>query len=342
MSEKSKIEWCDSTFNPWIGCTKVSPGCDHCYAERHMAQRLGRVQWGAGKPRHRTSAAYWRQPVRWNARADVFRECGACGWRGDLAVRDDPVAFACPSCDVTDWRPARRRVFCASLADVFDNEVPAEWRRDLLNLIADTPNLDWLVLTKRIGNAQRMLNEYIASDGHPGETWDGAWPNLWLGVTVVNQREAERDIPVLLKTPAAVRFLSCEPLLGPVGVERWLRPRQVGNPDGYGGDHAPGWTTDSRTIHWVIAGGESGPGARPTNPDWVESLRDQCAAARVPFFFKQWGEWAPNCLCDTASAHPTIRRPEPGKPGVMFRCGKHRAGREIHDRKFSETPNGRP
>lgn len=167
MSEKSKIEWCDSTFNPWIGCTKVSPGCDHCYAERHMAQRLGRVQWGAGKPRHRTSAAYWRQPVRWNARADVFRECGACGWRGDLAVRDDPVAFACPSCDVTDWRPARRRVFCASLADVFDNEVPAEWRRDLLNLIADTPNLDWLVLTKRIGNAQRMLTRMEETDRWP-------------------------------------------------------------------------------------------------------------------------------------------------------------------------------
>ena len=127
MSEQTNIEWADSTFNPWIGCTKVSPACDHCYAERLDGRGIfGGAHWGAGVPRKRTSAANWWKPVQWNDRADAFRECAACGWRGDLALRDDPVAFACPSCDRTDWRQARRRVFCASLADWLDKDVPHE------------------------------------------------------------------------------------------------------------------------------------------------------------------------------------------------------------------------
>lgn len=149
MSANTKIEWADHTFNPWIGCTKVGPGCDHCYAEADFDKRRHVVHWGPGQPRKRTSQSTWAQPLRWNAMADVFRECASCGWRGHLALRDEPLAFACPSCDATDWMPARRRVFCASLADVFDNEVPEQWRDDLFTLIERTPNLDWLRYNRR-------------------------------------------------------------------------------------------------------------------------------------------------------------------------------------------------
>ena len=284
------IPWADSTFNPWIGCTKISQGCDHCYAERRMDRRLGRVLWGAGKPRRRTSANYWRQPVRWNARADVFRECVACGWRGDLAERDDPTAFACPSCGVTDWKSARRRVCCASLADVFDDEAPAEWRQDLLNLIADTPNLDWAVLTRRIGNARAMLDDCSGGNGQPSETWGGAWPNLWLGVAVCNQMEFQRDVPTLLQTPAAVRFISAEPLLEPIDMDCVPRPSmwpEVTDDICHGIN--PLRYLSGPQIDWVIAGGEFGPGARSAHPDWFRSIRDECAAMRVPFFLNQLG-----------------------------------------------------
>lgn len=324
MTERTAIEWCDSTFNPWIGCTKISPACDHCYAEAQMRTRLGRVEWGDGKPRSRTSAAYWRHPLQWNKRADTFRQCGACGWRGDIIVRAEPIPMPCPECGAVDHRPARRRVFCASLADVFDNEADPEWRADLFELIAATPNLDWLLLTKRIGNVAAMVAE--AFDAVKRRFWIGQeymrlahrdvtspeWtdpalpPNVWLGATVVNQQEADRDIPKLLAVRAAKRFLSIEPMLGPVQLwPCWLR---IGC--GFGGDHDPARTHcfpcgagkgydskrcawPSQRIDWIICGGESGPHARPMHPDWVRSMRDQCAAAGVPFLFKQWGEWAP-------------------------------------------------
>lgn len=253
MSETTKIEWCDSTFSPWIGCTKVSPACDHCYAERSGPARTMSIAWGAKAQRHRTTPGNWALPLRWNAQADAFEaEHGR-----------------------------RRRVFCASLADVFDNEVPVEWRADLWRLIRETPRLDWLLLTKRIGNAMGML-------------YDAEEPlqNVWLGATVCNQAEADRDIPKLLATPAPVRFLSMEALLGPVD----LRVHFAGHCPVH--DFAGGFCIQRdhpgvQHLHWVIAGGESGPHARPMHPDWVRSLRDQCAAAGVPFLFKQWGEWAP-------------------------------------------------
>ncbi|QGA37539.1 DUF5131 family protein [Burkholderia glumae] len=273
MSENSKIEWTDHTFNPWVGCTKVSPGCDNCYAEAMMDTRLRRVTWGAGQLRARTSAANWREPVRWNARHQQF--------------------FAAHG--------RRQRVFCASLADVFDNAVPAIWRRDLGALIESTPNLDWQLLTKRIGNAAAML-----VDMFPG----GMPDHVSLGATVVNQAEADRDIEKLLMTPARRRFLSMEPLLGPVDLQAWFDPtggccmREMQSCENCPSDapwiHGP--TTEyaedgtgyrSPEIDWVIAGGESGPGARPAHPDWFRSLRDQCATAGVPFLFKQHGEWAP-------------------------------------------------
>jgi len=201
--------------------------------------------------RHRTSEANWRQPLKWD------REAGAAG--------------------------IRKRVFCASLADVFDNAVPDQWRRDLFELIARTQNLDWLLLTKRIGNARRMmvdaLEQTIRSDAPL------SWRNVWLGATVVNQEEADRDIPKLLSTPAGVRFLSIEPMLGPIDLTAIRRTEAAGFMRPLDGRWA--------TINWVIVGGESGPHARPMHPRWVRSIRNQCAAADVPFLFKQWGQYLP-------------------------------------------------
>lgn len=241
MGETTGIEWCDHTFNPWIGCTKVSPGCAHCYAETLMDKRLGRVAWGPSAERKRTSPANWKLPVRWNKAAN-----GAA---------------------------RRPRVFCASLADVFDPVVPRSWRAELMTLIDDTPNLDWLLLTKRPELVQELLRD--ASNG--GIDDFRHMPNVWLGTTVEdNARGAER-IPHLLSIEARVRFLSCEPMLEHIGLDVLC----FNGADSFGA--MPG-------IHWVIAGGESGPSARPMHPDWARSLRDQCAAAGVPFLFKQWGE----------------------------------------------------
>lgn len=288
MADKTKIEWTDSTFNPWIGCTKVSPGCDHCYAERQDARGIyGELHWGPGVPRKRTSAANWRKPLRWNS--ETFVQCGHCGWRGDLVTVIN--SGACPSCGtVDDYRVARRRVFCASLADVFDNAVPAEWRRDLFDLIRATPHLDWLLVTKRIGNVGRMIPD----------CWSVALPpNVWLGITVTDQAEADRDIPKLLAVKTlGVRFLSIEPMLGPVDLAPAYLPcpnaeSVIMDPDtgareccsrcDYTG------LGDEIGIDWVIVGGESGPHARPMHPDWARSLRDQCATAGAQFMMKQMG-----------------------------------------------------
>lgn len=260
MSENTKIEWADHTFNPWEGCQKVGPGCDHCYAETRNARFAGgtAVNWGPSAPRRRTSATNWRKPLAWNAAAADF-----------MAAHG-----------------RRQHVFCASLADVFDNEVDPAWRRDLFDLIELTPNLDWLLLTKRIGNVARMVRETRTGD------WLLGRRNVLLGATVVNQEEADRDIPKLLAVPARRRFLSMEPLLGAVDLRlrRAARDDDRQDMDSYC-SHIT--TAAGAGIHWVIAGGESGPGARPMHPDWVRDLRDQCAAAGVPFLFKQWGEWAP-------------------------------------------------
>lgn len=264
MSANTNIEWCDHTFNPWIGCTKVGPGCDHCYAETLMDHRMHKVQWGPKGERVRTSSKNWNDPVRWNAQADAF----------------------------TAQHGRRQRVFCASLADVFDNAVPVQWRRDLFDLIATTPNLDWLLLTKRIGSARSLYAGAYLDSARP-------WPaHIWLGATITSQEEADRDIPKLLAVPARGRFLSMEPLLGPVdltelqppGIERvWLDSLR-GRAAPLGGSQP---SSPTARIDWVIAGGESGPGARPMHPGWARDLRDQCAAAGVPFLFKQWGEWTP-------------------------------------------------
>ena len=248
MGAQSKIEWTDHTFSPWVGCTKIGPGCDHCYAEG-WAKRSGLVTWGA--ERRRTSAAYWRQPAKWDAEA-----------------RRDGV---------------RRRVFCASLADVFDNDVPEEWRADLFGVIKRTPHLDWLLLTKRIGNVWRLTQRAMWNSGsHPG-MHHSLPANVWLGATVVNQEEADRDIPKLLDAPARVRFLSCEPLLGPVDLEE-VPVGMFGPLRPYGGCSAR-----NPRIDWIIVGGESGPGARPFTLGWGKDIVRQCQEAHVPVFVKQVG-----------------------------------------------------
>lgn len=314
MTDRTRIEWCDSTFNPWTGCTKISPACDHCYAEA-LSKRAPKsiAPWGSGEPRRRTSPANWRKPLAWDAQA--FAECSECGWRGEHRATLAGVAKAsngiCPGCGALESTiPARRRVFCASLADVFDNEVDPRWRHGLFDLIAATPNLDWLLLTKRIGNAISMLTEQErrAAARYRESPYLSAWldgfpRNVWLGATICNQDEADRDIPKLLAVPARLRFLSIEPMLGPINLDRihecgvdegchWDRWESCISGrafDPWSDGETDGWPK----VDWVIAGGESGPHARPSHPDWFRSLRDQCAAASVPFLFKQWGEFAP-------------------------------------------------
>jgi protein gp37 len=259
MGENSSISWCDNTWNPWVGCTKVSPACDHCYAETY-GKRFG-IGWGPHAARRRTAESTWKHPLAWNRKAE--RE------------------------------GSRLRVFCASLADVFDNQVDASWRADLFALIQATPHLDWLLLTKRPQNIAKMLPD----------DWGAGYPNVWLGTTVENQVEADRRIPHLLGVPAAKRFLSCEPLLGPVDLLPWLPPVHH-HPDNEPCPELDALVAVARAelrrrhpeagaLDWVITGGESGKDARPSHPDWFRSLRDQCAAAGVAFHMKQWGEWTP-------------------------------------------------
>lgn len=225
------------------------------------------MNWGPGAPRRRTSTANWRKPLQWNAAHAAFASVHG----------------------------RRQRVFCASLADVFDNEVSIGWFIDMLNVWRQTPNLDKLVLTKRIGNATKRLcdafNTLMLRDDcadNPLVPWLATWiagnapADIWLGATVVNQVEADRDIPKLLRTPAKTRFLSMEPLLGHVDVFSTLTGELLHSS---GNDYAPG------SLDWIIVGGESGGGARPMHPAWPRSLRDQCTAAGVPFLFKQWGHW---------------------------------------------------
>jgi len=334
MAANSKIEWTHHTFNPWIGCTKVGPGCDHGYAEALMDTRYGRVNWGAGNPRSRTSEANWRKPLAWNKRCEK------------LGIRE--------------------RVFCASLADVFDNEAPQEWREDLWDLIRATPNLDWLLLTKRIGNAPSMLPMVRI-------------PNVWIGATVVNQQEAERDIPKLLILNAAVLFLSMEPLLGPVNLAglrcAYFRGQQLGAPivalkfgETFPLDAAPAGYFDAlrgrslarvepdegladigeqhSKIDWVIVGGESGPGARPMHPQWARNVRDQCLAAGVPFLFKQHGEWIGEEDLDSAA----LMAPQQSDPNDhlhrhdfpdgtrVWKAGKKAAGRTLDWQTWDQVP----
>lgn len=228
MAENTKIEWADHTFNPWMGCTKVSPACDNCYAENLMDTRYGRVRWGAGEDRVRTSKANWGKPRQWN------RAAAAAG--------------------------TRPFVFCASLADVFDNEVDELWRAQLFELIAETPHLVWLLLTKRIGNVRKMTDPLKGCRILP--------PNAAIGATMANQDEYDRDAPKLAEVKIFAdplfTFGSFEPLLGPVIL----------------GEEAP---------DWIIVGGESGHNARDMPAEWARSMLKQSEFLGRIFNFKQNG-----------------------------------------------------
>jgi protein gp37 len=368
MAENTKIEWATHTFNPWMGCTKVSPACKNCYAERNFDHRLKQVQWGPSGTRVLTSNENWAKPLKWNREA---KEKGV-----------------------------RHRVFCASLADVFEDWkgpivnskgergvvtcADSVWftngpvsncrdltmddvRTQLFALIDATPNLDWLLLTKRPENIRRMWVD-VFCDNHiceaskstgifcPHDSCDlddgvraAGRSNVWLGTTVEDQENANKRIHHLLgcRDLARVLFLSCEPLLGGLEIEPFLSLDAT--------ECCPGCDEigcNCGAIDWVIAGGESGPEARPTDPEWFRSLRDQCQTAGVPFHFKQWGEWVPsdhdsvkmsdNEVCpwnDKPRSDVIDTKQRDNSNTVMCRVGKVRAGRLLDGVTHNGFPN---
>jgi len=306
VSDKSGIEWTDATWNPVTGCAKVSQGCKNCYAEREWP-RL------SANPK---AVKYYGRPF-----TDV-----AC----HEDVLDQPLRWTRP-----------RRIFVNSMSDLFHEDVPFEFIGLVFAVMSVTTRHTYQVLTKR---PARMLEFFQWADDKYRGWWDSPWPagiqwkgydncgpafpfeNVWLGVSAEDQKTADERIPLLLQTPAAVRWVSAEPLLGEIDLAQSMK-------------RGSWWKTNPHSIiDWVVVGGESGPKARPMHPDWVRSLRDQCQAARVPFHFKQWGEWAPNCLCQKPAPCKETPRPEPGKMGCMFRCGKKAAGRELDGRTWDEWP----
>lgn len=272
MGQDSRIEWTDHTFNPWWGCTKVSSACDNCYAEA-WARRLGFDIWSHGKTRRFLSDGYWRQPHTWDKAAAKSN--------------------------------SRARVFCASMADVFEwGKDLTSWRQKLWVLIEETPNLDWLLLTKRPHLVKRLA------------PWREDWPkNVWLGTTAENQRTLDKRLPYLDENPSIVKFLSCEPLLGELN----LRP-----------------VLSSSAVQWVIAGGESGVNSRPCDPSWVLAIRDECLEFGVPFHFKQWGDWAP--LSEVEHAVPRRVLSTDQYSTELGRFGKKASGRLLENQTWDGLP----
>lgn len=275
MGKNSKIEWTDHTFNPWWGCTKVSEACKHCYAEA-WSKRVGQKVWGPKAERRFFTERHWSEPIRWNNNAAL--------------------------------QGRRLRVFCASMADIYEDRRDLdEWRLRLWTLIEATPQLDWLLLTKRPELAAELTN------------WRDGWPsNVWLGTTVEDQKSADLRLPCLASIPAAVRFISAEPLLSALDVQPHL-----GN-----------------TINWVITGGESGSKARPSSPSWFRGLLSQCIKASVPFHFKQWGDWAPSEKCELGRTG-TIVTQKADDGTMMLRMGKRSAGRLLDGTMWDGLPGMR-
>jgi protein gp37 len=280
MAKNSAIEWTHHTFNPWWGCTKVSPGCKNCYAET-WARRVGRALWGPRAPRRELSEAYWRQPLDWNAEALRQRR--------------------------------RKRVFCASMADVFEDRRDLDrLRARLWGVIAETPQLDWLLLTKRPDKVAELT------------PWGDNWPgNVWLGATAENQRWLDRRMLELSRSPAKVLFLSCEPLLGPLDFSRWIDEARRG---------------ERRLVDWVIAGGESGGRARAANPEWFTSIRDQITGAGIRFHFKQWGNWKPVTSAQVNGYRSKTLFLSSGHRIIVANMGKKKAGRRLDGRTWDEFP----
>lgn len=343
MADATPIEWTDSTWNPITGCTRVSEGCRNCYAEVMAARFSGPGQWGEGLAR------IVRDP---NGKAIDHR------WTGKLRFNDRALDLP------LRWRKPRR-IFVNSTSDLFHEYVPDEWIDRVFAVMALAPRHTFQMLTKRPERAQAYLINHphnhiqirrqiagraphaLRSQGDAGRMVP--LPNVWLGTSIEDQATADARIPHLLATPAAVRFVSAEPLLGPVDLTRWSGIEGDGGTMGFG-------------LDLVIVGGESGPGARPMHPDWARSLRDQCQAAGVAFFFKQWGEWTPgeNVLSQitgwraNATYGPWVGGDEwlfgetdMGDPEEdwhdepdLYRVGKKAAGRLLDGREWNQMPGG--
>ena len=311
MATNSKIEWTDATWNPVTGCSKVSEGCRNCYAER-LSHRFGwtKKPWtgpNAGE-NLKLHPERMEQPLRWK-------------------------------------KP--RRVFVNSMSDLFHEEVPFEFIQDVFDVMVKAWWHTFQILTKRPERMKNFMERFMAQRREYAETlkdneirrqareWAAHPPkNIWLGVSVENQKAADERIPYLLETPAAVRFLSCEPLLGPVDLTNYL-PYSYQATDEWG---AFTDVYDQPGVDWVIVGGESGPGARPMHPDWVRSIRDQCQEAGVPFFFKQWGSWFPLGQKSNGWNGISKHRNDEWPFQPMYRIGKQLAGRLLDGREWNEMP----
>ena len=326
MSSTSSIEWTDATWNPVRGCTKISPGCLNCYAET-FAERF------RGVPGHPYEQGF------------------------DLKLVPEKLA------DPLKWsRP--RRIFVNSMSDLFHDGVPDEFIDRVFAVMAMASQHTFQVLTKRPERMQRYLSTLdrhntleLAADamfpdkGRPEFGGKHKLPrlplrNVWLGTSIEDQRRADERIPHLLQTPAAVRFLSMEPLLGPVDLSKWLTCQLCGGTGELEEQHD--YATEKvgcpcmgeKPLHWVIVGGESGHGARPMHPDWVRSVRDQCKAAAVPFFFKQWGEWLPHNQAQYRGAHYSVAIHKFDEDRLASRVGKKAAGRLLDGGTHDEFPGG--
>lgn len=317
MGKNSKIEWCHHTVNFWWGCEKVSPACTHCYAE--LLAKLfsrGKATWGK-------TGARW---IRYNAFGEALKLEGVSKKAG-----------------------GGQRIFVNSMSDTFeDNPLLENQCGAMLLYLKGLPVANWLLLTKRPENVMRMMPEI----------WRTNWPaHIWIGTTVENQEMADKRIPELLKIPAKVRFLSCEPLLGPLDLSSFLSPLhweyQVSEDECEHRSDCPCGGTGQMPleIHWVICGGESGHHARPMNPSWAFSLRDQCNAADVPFFFKQVGEWVSSAdpaygkvkgkiahIRSDGSFWDNPPQDEDADALTVVKVGKKAAGRELGGREWNEFP----
>jgi protein gp37 len=345
MADTSKIEWTDATWNPIVGCSIVSPGCTNCYAMR-MAARL---QSCIGDGKHLVG----------HYDGTVKRINGHAVWTGKVALAPDHILTA-----PLRWQKPRR-IFVNSMGDLFHESIPDAWIDRVFAVMALSPQHEFQVLTKR---AKRM-RDYVCHISEPGfgardridnvvlgwrldrthkevfrsgrldvvnDGYDACerWPlpNVWLGVSAERQQEADERIPHLLQTPAAVRFVSAEPLLGPIDFRRAFYVGEEG-----GGEHVG---SKRQMIGWIIVGGESGPKARPMHPQWARDIRDQCQAAGVPFFFKQWGEYIAVAPNGPGQGAPLRERQDEIAIGdvVMRRVGKKAAGRLLDGREHNDMP----
>lgn len=306
MGKNSGIEWTEHTFNPWWGCTKVSAGCTNCYAETWAKRTGGPGIWGADAGRRFFKPKHFNDPTRWNRKAQQA---------GEYA-----------------------RVMCGSMCDIFevhqDPEVNAEMdkaRAKVWDLIALTENLIWILVTKRPENAGKLT---------PVEWFYGWPPNVWVMATMETQAMAEKRLPWLESIPAVVRAVSAEPLVGRLDP-RVLRCQRCSGSGlvsvGQSLQDCPTCHHTGISVNWIVAGGESGAKARPMDPDWLRDLRDFSLAYDIPYFFKQWGEWAP------APAGWTGRTFKQNTAGeTMARVGKKNSGKELDGREWTQTPPIRP